>query len=190
MKLTLRMAGILVALLLMPTVNRAQAQVKASNDQSISHVRIDLLLTEYDGQKKISSLPYTIYAESYPQQHHGGPPPGSLRIGVRVPVATDANASSSFTYMDVGTNIDCYPWTLGEGVYDLRVSVNRSSIYAPSQAENEGEQIHAGGRTITRNFSTDFDLKLHDGETADGTSAADPLNGHILKISVTLHVIK
>lgn len=188
MKLTLRMAGILVALLLMPTVNRAQEQVKASNDQSISHVRIDLLLTEYDGQKKVSSLPYTIYAESYLQQHHGGPPPGSLRIGVRVPVSIDSN---NLQYMDVGTNIDCYPWTFGEGVYDLRVSVNRSSIYAPSQGENEGEQIHAvGGRMITRNFSTDFDLKLHDGETADGTSAADPLNGHILKISVTLHVIK
>ncbi|MGB7024269.1 MAG: hypothetical protein WBD73_10770, partial [Candidatus Acidiferrales bacterium] len=62
MKLTLRMAGILVALLLMPVVNRAQEQAKTPNDQSISHVRIDLLLTEYDGQKKISSLPYTIYA--------------------------------------------------------------------------------------------------------------------------------
>ena len=185
MKLTLRTAGILVALLLMPMVNHAQEQAKAPNDQSISQVRIELLLTEYDGQKKISSLPYTIYAESSPQRNRATV--GKLRMGVRVPVDT---AGGGFSYMDVGTNIDCDPWTLGDGSYDLSISVNRSSIYAPSQGENEGEQIHAGGRMVIRNFSTDFHLKLHDGETADGTSATDPLNGHILKISVTLHVIK
>src|SRR5487761_634684 len=138
MKLTLRMAGILVALLLMPVVNRAQEQAKTPNDQSISHVRIDLLLTEYDGQKKISSLPYTIYAESSPQQHRAQT--GKLRMGVRVPVPV---ASSHFQDLEVGTDIDCNAWTLGEGAYDVRISVNRSSIYTPSQGENEGEQIHA-----------------------------------------------
>lgn len=185
MKLTLRMAGILVALLLMPAVNHAQEQAKASNDQATSHVRIDLVLTEYDGQKKISSLPYTIYAES--QQHRGGPA-GRLRMGVRVPGPADS--SGNFQYVDVGTDIDCSPWTLSDGTYDVSISVNRSSIYAPSQGQNEAEQIPVNGRMVIRNFWTAFDLRLHDGETTDGTSAADPLNGHILKISVTLHVIK
>lgn len=184
MKLTLRMAGILVVLLLMPAVNHAQEQAKAPSDQSISHLRIDLLLTEYDGQKKISSLPYTIYAES--QQHRAES--GRLRMGVRVPGPPDPKGD--FQYVDVGTNIDCSPWTLSDGTYDVSISVNRSSIYAPSQNENGAEQIPANGRMIIRNFWTDFDLKLHDGETTDGTSATDPLNGHILKISVTLHVIK
>lgn len=180
MKLTLRMAGILVALLLMPAFNHAQEQAKASNDQSVSQVRIDLLLTEYDGQKKISSLPYTIYAVSSPER--GRAHAGRLRMGVRVPVNSQ--------YMNVGTDIDCNPLTLGEGAYDVGISVNRSSIYTPTQDENETEQIHAAGGMVIRNFNTDFNLKLHDGETADGTSATDPLNGHILKISVTLHVIK
>ncbi|MHB8486217.1 MAG: hypothetical protein ACYDCM_10905 [Candidatus Acidiferrales bacterium] len=188
MKLTLRMAGILVALLLMPVVNHAQEQAKAPSDQSISHVRIDLLLTEYDGQKKISSLPYTIYAESSPRQRSAQS--GSLRMGVRVPVPLNASPTSSFSYMDVGTNIDCNAWTLGEGAYDVLITVSRSSLYTPSQTETEGEQIHVANGMVTRNFSTNFDLKLHDGETTDGTSATDPLNGHILKISVTLHVIK
>lgn len=187
MKLTLRMAGILVALLLMPAVNHAQEQAKAPSDQSVSHVRIDLLLTEYDGQKKIGSLPYTIYAESYPQQ--GRAQGHSLRMGVRVPVPVDSSGKD-FQDMNVGTDIDCRAWTLGEGSYDVSMTVNRSSIYSPGQDENEGEQIHAGGRMVIRNFSTNFDLRLRDGETTDGPSATDPLNGHILKISVTLHVIK
>jgi len=179
------MAGILVALLFMPAFNHAQEQAKAPNDQSLSQVRIDLLLTEYDGQKKISSLPYTVYAESSTER--GRAQAGRLRMGVHVPV----DAGGSVSYMDVGTNIDCSPLTLGDGSYDLSTSVNRSSIYAPSQGENETEQIHVGGgRMVIRNFNTEFHLKLHDGETTDGTSATDPLNGHILKISVTLHVIK
>src|SRR5579863_6934625 len=98
MKRLRRMAGILVALLLMPAVNHAQEQAKTPNDQSISHVRIDLLLTEYDGQKRISSLPYTIYAESSPQQHRAQP--ARLRMGVRVPVPTDS--SNNFQIMNVG----------------------------------------------------------------------------------------
>ena len=186
MKLTLRMAGILVALLLMPAVNHAQEQAKAANDESLSQVRIDLLLTEYEGQKKMSSLPYTVYAESSPQRGHAQA--GRLRMGVRVPGPADS--SGNFQYVDVGTNIDCNPWTLSDGTYNVSISVNRSSIYAPSQGENQAEQIPANGRMIIRNFWTEFDLKLHDGQTADGTSATDPLNGHILKISVTLHVIK
>src|SRR5579864_940577 len=170
MRLTLRMAGILVTLLLMPVVNHAQEQAKTSNDESFSQVRIDLLLTEYDGQKKISGLPYTFYAVASPQRGHTQA--GRLRMGVRVPVPTDSNGNSQ--YMDVGTNIDCDPWTLGDGSYDLGISVNRSSIYAPSQSENETEQIHVGGgRMVIRNFNTDFHLKLHDGETTDGTSATD-----------------
>src|SRR6185437_1514981 len=184
MKLTLRMAGIL-ALLLMPAVNHAQEQAKAPSDQSLSQVRIDLLLTEYDGQKKIISLPYTIYAVS--SQQRGRAQSGRLRMGVRVPGPPDSNGS--FQYVDVGTNIDCNPWTLSDGTYDVDISVNRSSVYAPSQGDNEGEQIPANGRMVIRNFNTEFVLTLHDGEPADGTSAADPLNGHILKISVTLHVI-
>jgi len=189
------MAGILVALLLVPVVNHAQEQAKAPNDQSFSHVRIDLLLTEYDGQKKLGSLSYTIYAGASPVQRRGqagSEEPGRLRMGVRVPVPNDSRPGSAggFTYMDVGTNIDCYPWSLGEGAYDVSISVNRSSIYTPSQGENEGEQLQVGNGMVIRNFSTDFDPRLHDGETTDGTSATDPLNGHVLKISVTLHVIK
>ncbi len=78
-------------------------------------------------------------------------------MGVRVPGPPDSNGS--FQYVDVGTNIDCNPWTLSDGTYDVDISVNRSSIYAPSQGDNEAEQIPADGRMVIRNFNTEFDLK-------------------------------
>jgi hypothetical protein len=41
-----------------------------------------------------------------------------------------------------------------------------------------------------RNFNSGFDLVLRDGETGEGVSATDPFNGHVLKVSVTIHVVK
>jgi hypothetical protein len=182
--------GALMCLLMIPVTSRAQEQQqeKKSNDQAVAHLRVDIVLTEYDGAKKISSLPYTIYTASEPTPRRGS---SNLRMGVRVPVPTGAEGSLSFTYMDVGTNIDCYASSLGDGSYDLGVHVNRSSIYTATQGETGSKEIHPRPDTpVIRNFNTQFDVALRDGETKEGTSATDPLNGHVLKISVTLHVEK
>ncbi|MGH9729550.1 MAG: hypothetical protein ACRD4V_13310 [Candidatus Acidiferrales bacterium] len=190
MKLGMRMAGILMCLLLMPLCVQAQESAKTPDQEIISHLRLDFLLTEYNGQEKISSMPYTMYVEAASRTHH----PGRLRMGVKVPVAEGVDRQgqpSQFTYMDVGTNFDCFATALGDGAYDLDLNLNRSSVYAAGEQQTEAEALHsAGGRPVIRTFSTDFDLKMHDGETAEGSSATDPFNGHVLKISVTLHVIK
>jgi hypothetical protein len=174
--------GILMCLLMVPVGLRAQQQTKNSSDQAMTHLRVDIVLTEYDGAKKISSLPYTIYTAS------GLHPSASLRMGVKVPVAS---GSGSLSYMNVGTSIDCRAITLDDGSYDLSIFVDRSSIYTATQEQSESQTIHASAsQPVIRNFNTGFDVALHDGDTKEGTSATDPLNGHVLKISVTLHVEK
>jgi hypothetical protein len=89
----------------------------------------------------------------------------------------------------VGTDIDCAATISGDNSYNLDLTVRRSSMY--SADEQATETTHdASAVSMTRNFSTDFSVEMHDGQTADGPSATDPFNGHILKISVTLHVVK
>lgn len=184
MKLRMAILGALMCLLMVPAISRAQDQAKNSNDKQIAHLRVDIVLTEYDGDKKISTLPYTLYAAAPPQQG-----PASLRMGVRVPVAT--GSSGGYTYMDVGTDIDCFARSFEAGSYALHINVHRSSIYTAGQGEAGDEQIHAQPQTpVVRNFDSNSDISLHDGETKEGTSATDPLNGHVLKISITLHVQK
>ena len=189
MKPRTAMFGILICLLMIPVASRAQ-QPAQKNENSLSHLRVDILLTEYSGDKKVSSLPYTLYVAS---QLHGGEMPANLRMGVRVPVPQNTNTGNNgtYSYLDVGTDIDCRASTLDNGSYELGIGVNRSSIYTASKEQPGGEQIRPLPDTpVTRNFNSRFDISLRDGETKEGTSATDPLNGDVLKISVTLHVMK
>ncbi|MFZ0638205.1 MAG: hypothetical protein WAM59_00785, partial [Candidatus Acidiferrales bacterium] len=63
-KLRTRMAGILLVMLIVPAYARAQ-QDKTSADES-THLRLDILLSEYDGSKEVNSLPYTVFLEAGP----------------------------------------------------------------------------------------------------------------------------
>ncbi len=182
MKLRMPILATLICLLMIPISSRAQEQAKKSNDQ-VSHLRVDIVLSEYNGDKKVSSLPYTIYTQA------GGAPPSNIRMGVRVPVAS--GSGNSFNYMNVGTDIDCRAQSLDGGSYNLNIGVNRSSIYTAPKGDTEGQSIRAlPDAPVVRNFDSRFEVSLRDGETKEGTSAADPLNGHVLKVNVTLHVIK
>src|SRR5262245_61411898 len=72
-------------------------------------LKVLITLSRFQGDKKVSSIPYMVGVLSNAQKT-------SLRMGVQVPVVTtvfsvkteSANIpQSSYTYRDVGTNIDC-----------------------------------------------------------------------------------
>ena len=103
---------------------RAQDQ-SASKAPASTQLRVQVVLSKYQGDKKISSLPYTLSVNSERGSR------ASLRMGAQVPiVASTQNLSSdgksvtplqTVNYRDVGTNIDCqaYPrrsgWSLQTG---------------------------------------------------------------------------
>lgn len=180
MKLKLGMVvSVLMCLLISPVSALAQFQQATSSEEKTSHLRLDFLLAEYDGQKKVSSMPYTMYVEAF--SHRRPDLRGVLRMDVLVP----AGASQA----KAGTDIDCISSVSGDNSYNLELTVIRSSIYSAN--EQATETAHdASGAAVTRTFDTYFSIEMHDGQTAEGPSATDPFNGHILKISVTLHVVK
>lgn len=200
MKLGAKAAGILLGLLILPVSLRAQQQSTPSEKPAMTHLRVDLVLAEYSGEKKISSLPYTIYVAAGDDNdlfsHRYWQ---SVRMGVRVPIATGPGAVSSaavsvqFNYQDLGTNIDCGAAAEADGRYRVEAKIDRSSIYAPDEGESGGDRPQMNvvpHEPIIRHFDSGFDLKLRDGETGEGISATDPFNGHVLKVSVTIHVVK
>ena len=154
-------------------------------------VRVQILLTEFDGAKKLSSLPYAIYtlASQRPRQHSQ-----RLRFGVKVPVATTSGSSSQFTYQDVGTDIDCTAQQFSDGEFSLEMSVVRTSVSTRGANGEESEwkpgNEAPGPEPLLRSFSDNFMLVMRDGHTMEGTSAVDPVTGHLLKIEVTLNVLK
>lgn len=192
-KLRTGMAGILLMMLMVPAYVWSQQQANTSTDQTVTHLRLDILLSEYDGSKEVDSLPYTLFLESSPNNHRNR----AIRMGLKIPIIVNTSAPGQqqaayqVTYQDIGTNIDAKATTIADGSYDLDMNVDRSSVYSANQgAEGTGKIPQVGGSPVVRSFRSSFDLALRDGQTEQGPSATDPFNGHVLKISVTLHVIK
>lgn len=191
MKILRKILGVLFCLALIPAAVLAQEQPKNLGEAPATHIRVDVLLTEFSGRQKVSSLPYSMYVKVPPLANpHPQFGRGYLRIGVNVPVAS-GRSGASYGYEDVGTRIDCMASAARDGGYDIELRINRSSVYSADSPKSDSAEIHGiPDVPVIRNFNSDFDLKMHDGETAEGPSATDPFNGHVLKVSVTLHVVR
>jgi hypothetical protein len=157
----------------------------ADTPKNIVPLKVTVVFTEYDGEKKLSSLPYALFLKADDSSHFVG----RVRMGVRVPIWTGGK-ESAIQYQDVGSNLDCYAQA-EDGKYMLDLSLERSSIYPNSSeypaASKPDEQPH---QPLVRQFRANLALMLRDGQTTQNTVATDPLNGHTVKVEVTLNVVK
>jgi len=162
---------------------------KVADAKNIVPLRVTIVFNEYDGEKKLSSLPYTLFVKADENSRFVG----RVRMGVRVPIWTGGK-DSAVQYQDIGSNLDCYAQALEEGKYMLDLTLERSSIYPSSGGKEEypaaskpDEQPH---QPLVRTFRANLVLMLHDGQTTQNTIATDPLNGHVVKVEVTLNTVK
>jgi hypothetical protein len=188
-------------LVLFPFVPAAHAQEKAEAAETrrgITPLKVQIVFSKYLGEKKVASLPYTLTCNDDRQ-------PVQLRMGIEVPVLVTPpkEGPPSFNYKNVGTNIDCRAGMTGDGRFRLEMSVEQSSIYSAvdekaRRATAEGEGRPTWGVTDTplanvpmfRSFRSTFAPVLRDGQTAQYTVATDPVSGEVVKIDVTLTVLK
>ncbi|HEX5483679.1 MAG TPA: hypothetical protein VFZ08_13735 [Terriglobia bacterium] len=189
-----------VSFLILTAVAAGQNAAKTPETQKpLIPLKMRIVLKDYKGAKELNSLPYTIHAIASER----GMDRAHLRMGLRVPIVTGefglgaANSRNvQFQYQDVGTNIDCGGKTLGAGLFEIDLTVQRSFLYsaklanpggAPDTGTLSGTAPH---QPIFSNFSTSLHLLMRDGQTLQSTMATDPVSGRVLKVDVTLHVIK
>jgi hypothetical protein len=175
---------------------RAQDKPAAAVEMKKTQVslKVGVVVTEMDGAKKISSLPYTFYVNT---DDSGRGSTSSVRVGLRVPVATGGAASgvnAQFQYMDIGTNLDCGASSTADGRFKLYLSVDRSYLTASDDKKTpglagDGVSI-SSGNPIVQHFSSTYNLIIRDGQTIEATSTTDPITGRVLQISVTTNVVK
>lgn len=155
-------------------------------------LKVQITFSEYEGEKKIKNLPYTVLVLV------GSNFDGSkLRMGDRVPIATGSGGNGAgalqFQYVDVGTNIDCKASSLAEGRYRLSVNLERSWVQSdlPSSTPNSsgGVEVHFHQPTI-RQFRTETSTILRDGQTVETNFATDPLSGKVIKVEIGMNVMK
>ena len=158
-------------------------------ERMITPLRVQVVFTEYDGEKKISSMPYTLLVNA---DDRGAP--ATIRMGVRVPIETGSSTGAKqMQYLDVGTNLDGHADKMEDGRFVLKLSVEKSSLYTPGTHEKPattgGNEI-SSGQPVIQQFRSQINLLIRDGQTTQSTVATDPITGHVTKVDVTLNVIK
>ena len=158
-------------------------------------LKVTVVLSRYQGEKRVSSMPYVMGVTA------GATAPGpktTLRMGTDVPVVTTvfggdgkSTPQSSYNYRNVGTNIDCTAW--GEettaGVFAVSLTITDSSIGLDASKKPNAQGLVPDIPSF-RNFNSSFTALLRDGQTTQYTSATDPVTGEVMKIDVTLNVMK
>jgi hypothetical protein len=161
----------------------------AQDKPALVPLKVDLVVSRTAGAKKVSSLPYTLWMTANDKQMT------SVRMGVQVPVTTTVfekqgggEPTRSWSYQNVGTNIDCEATTVGDGRYQLRIRLTDSSV--DRDAPGSPTKDPNAGVPALRSFNSSFNILLKDGQTAQYASATDPVSGETLKVDVTLAVLK
>ena len=146
-------------------------------------VKVQLVLSRYEGDRRTSSLPFTMLATA-----NGGM--GSIRTGSQVPIvtATAANDKTSFQYVDIGSSVDCTVKTAENGRFNVILMLqDRSTVDKVAVAGSVTNPITV---PVLRNFNYTNSIVLKDGESKQIVAASDKGSGEIIKIDITLNVEK
>lgn len=186
-------AACFAAALVMLT-SRVPAQEKGKGDETPSEarptettpVKLAVTFAEFEGDKKVKSLPYTLVVVA-----DGRPPKSVLKMGSRVPVYA---GKDGWQYLDVGSNIACQASHAKDNKFDLRLDLDRSWIEGDVAVPvDRGTAQSSSGQfpePIVRQFRSELSLTLRDGQTVESTFATDPLSGKVFKVEVGLTVLK
>jgi hypothetical protein len=190
------LAGLLVCMVFGTSRLLAQDKEKSSEaskvpetQKAITPLRVQVVFNEYDGDKKVGSLPYTLLVNA---DDRGAP--AAVRMTFHVPVATSSDAGAKHVgQYPLTTNLDGRAEKTDDGRFLLRLSLEKSSIYLAGANQKPaslgGSEVSAND-PVQQEFRTQVNLLIRDGQTIQSTVATDPVTGHVLKVDVTLNVIK
>jgi hypothetical protein len=149
----------------------------AAAAKTIVPLKVQVTLSQYDGEKKTSSLPFTLWVNANDQSST------SLNVGTQVPMPASGTPGvvQNYTYRGVGTNMTCSATTLEDGRFRVKLAIQDSAI-APSK-EHDG--IPSFQSLTTENY-----LLLRDGQSAQFVAATDKVTGQVTKVEVTATVLK
>jgi hypothetical protein len=175
----------------------APARAQAPQDKPAGPVKlaakVDVVISRYQGEKKISSQPYVLM----PSTNQGYT---NLRVGVDMPIGTTTTTTppeggrqgvttTQPRYSTLGTSIDCRVVPGSDGKFDVSVNLSDSSIYNP-EGEMKPPAAVQGSAVLIRNFTASNTLTMRDGQTMLLTAATDKVTGEVIKVEVTFTLIK
>ena len=179
MKRHIAVAALLMAALGIPV--RAQEPKPPTAMALPATLKVQLVLSRFQGDKRISSFPYTLTVHADERNRYSGR--ATLRLGTQLPITTMTRQGSeansplvpTVQYRDVGTSIDCLIAALDNGRFKLDLSVEDSSVDTATSGANNAHPTF-------RSFRTSDSLVLLDGQSAQYSTATDKVSGDVWKL--------
>ena len=172
----------------------AGASLGAQDKPPIIPLKVQIVISRYQGEKKVSSLPYTLSVNANLNKT-------SMRLGSQVPVVstsfTPATAENkdnkplqSYQYRQIGTNIDCAAHTMPDGRLQLDITIDDSSVYPNAGGASSGGVGAVPNVPSFLSFASTNTVILKDGQSMQYTTATDKVTGEVTKVDVSLTVLK
>jgi hypothetical protein len=163
-------------------------------------LRVEVTVSTYQGDKRISSAPYTLSVTAVPTSRPMKL--SQLRMGTKVPLPATKPPSidgkptteipgflsggGAVQYHEIGTNIDCGANVVEDGRYELQITVEDNSI----SREEAARAAKSQEPPMIRAFRLSNRVVLRDGQTTQFTAATDRVSGETVRIDVALNVAK
>jgi hypothetical protein len=150
-------------------------------------VKVQIVISRYEGERKVSSLPYTLFAIANGDRV-------SFNVGANLPIvssnqSTDGKSTPSVSYTNVGTSITSSVTTEG-GRYRMTLDVRDQTVIAPKPTTTPDASPKLSDYQSWGNFQFNGTLNVKEGETKQVISAADKIEGVVVKLDVTLTLDK
>ncbi len=198
--------AVALAMLLRVGDVQAQAEIQAPTQPAAAKrpnipLQVQVVVSRYQVEKKLSSVPYTLSLNATAPPFSGRP--SQLKMGSMVPIMSPstvnekptgeadtgaAKTAPSFNYRNIGTQIDCWATSTDDGRFELNISIEDNSIYVDDQVV---KGVSRGNEPpIIRSFRSSNQVIVRDGQSAQFTAATDRISGEVIKIDVTVNVMK
>lgn len=169
------------------------ADKTAETKKEFTPLRVQVVFSEYEGEKKVSSFLYMlpVNAETPLRGQKA-----AIRMGLKVPIMAGTSTTGSqgqIQYLDVGAYLDVWAGKLEDGRFNLHLSLERSSPYSSGKGQKTpsvGSYDVPSMQPVIQTFRSEMDLLIRDGQTMQSAVATDPVSGRVTKVDVTVTLIK
>jgi hypothetical protein len=183
-----------VLLVVVAAQARAQTPAPAAkppDNPLVAPVRVQVVVARYQGDKRLSSLPYTLFVNV---ANRGV---AQVRMGAEIPISTMTPATggdsrqvaptAGVSYERVGTEIDCSVRTTGDSRYFVELTISDKTVYSSDEAPRLATSSMNPTLRSFRSYNT---LVLKDGQSTQFPAAADRITGEVVRIEVSLNEVK
>lgn len=180
--------AVLMMALVLGGAGQVQVRADAQGQEKVTPppvpLKVTVSISRWDGDKRTANLPFVLWVNT------GGN--ATIQMGSDVPTpevvvgskGEGTTPTQSFRYRSLGTNVTCSAASLADGLFRVQVDVNDTQVF-----RGTGTGTTQFG-PIYQNFRSSNSPILRDGQSVQFAVATDKTSGEVIKLDITLNLVK